>query len=81
MNIKRTPLYMILRRNILKCTTSKQLEGVKQFVLLYHDNKGQDSGELLAEYVKREAELSPEPPYLTESPESIQHQRNCGAQK
>jgi len=75
MNTQRTPLYMILRRNILKCQNAKQLEGVKQFVLLYHENKEQDSGELLAEYVKRESELSPEALYLTESPESILHQR------
>lgn len=59
-NTLRTRQWMAIRRHINKCTDAVQLSALKEIVLKYHDEKKQDSGELLALYVEHEAELNPE---------------------
>lgn len=60
MNTPRTSEYLTISRGIRKCENILQLKSQKNLVLKYHEEKKQDSAELMLVYIEREQELSPE---------------------
>lgn len=59
-NTPRTPEYLTISRGIRKCENILQLRNQKNLVLKYREENKQDSAELMAIYIEREQELSPE---------------------
>lgn len=60
MNKLRNRQFMSIRRMIKSCTNQAQLDSCKELVLKYHNERGQDSTELMAIYMGKESELFPE---------------------
>lgn len=58
-NILRSRTFMGLNRAMKSCTNILQLQQLKEAVLKYHKDKMLHSGELLANYMERESNLSP----------------------
>ena len=59
----------------MQCKNALQLASIKDTVLNYHKDKQQDSGELLAFYIEREAELNPEKETFGEDILNIHHKK------
>lgn len=59
-NTPRTTEWLTLSRGIRKCTNIMQLESQRNLVFKYHQERKQDSAELMAVYIEREQELNPE---------------------
>jgi len=60
MNQLRSEAFIKIKHSIMSCENQLQLDGMRNIIIRYHQQKKKDSAELLAMFIEREAELNPE---------------------